>query len=106
MRTKCSGGERCSKCIKDDAVCIYGDRKRERNKKCDQTHAFQVFGVLIECRDLVESLERITTLEEENQALVNALRSVTASPGFDTNEHSEVMQILQKVSMARNSSDA
>lgn len=33
MRTKCSGGEQCSKCIKDNANCVYGDRKRERNKK-------------------------------------------------------------------------
>lgn len=33
MRTKCSGGERCTKCIKDNATCLYGDRKRERNKK-------------------------------------------------------------------------
>lgn len=33
MRTKCSGGERCSKCTRDGIVCVYGDRKRERNKK-------------------------------------------------------------------------
>jgi hypothetical protein len=33
MRTKCSGGERCSKCIKDDTPCGYGDGKREKIKK-------------------------------------------------------------------------
>lgn len=32
-RTKCSGEIRCAKCVKDDAVCVYGDRKRELNKK-------------------------------------------------------------------------
>ena len=30
---KCSGGDRCTKCIKDDAQCRYSDRKRERDKK-------------------------------------------------------------------------
>lgn len=33
MRAKCSGDVRCEKCVKDDTVCIYGDRKREKNKK-------------------------------------------------------------------------
>jgi hypothetical protein len=34
LRAKCSGGTRCAKCTKDDATCLYSDRKRERNKKC------------------------------------------------------------------------
>ena len=33
MRTKCVGGNPCDKCRKDGALCAFGDRKRERNKK-------------------------------------------------------------------------
>ncbi|KIX00909.1 uncharacterized protein Z518_09974 [Rhinocladiella mackenziei CBS 650.93] len=79
MRTRCSGGERCSKCIKDDAVCVYGDRKRERNQK-----------------DLAESLDRVQELEGENTKLINALRSVVASPDFRTDMHGDIMEILSK----------
>lgn len=33
LKAKCSGGLRCEKCTADKAECIYGDGKRERNKK-------------------------------------------------------------------------
>src|SRR5436189_1701922 len=33
MKIKCSGGDRCKKCIADDQVCVYGDRTRERYRK-------------------------------------------------------------------------
>ncbi|OAP58456.1 hypothetical protein AYL99_07546 [Fonsecaea erecta] len=79
MRTKCSGGDRCSKCIKDGAACVYGDRKRERNKK-----------------DLAESLDRISFLEEENAQLVAALRSVAERPDFRPEENTRILQLLTK----------
>ncbi|KIW75157.1 hypothetical protein Z517_11929 [Fonsecaea pedrosoi CBS 271.37] len=81
MRTKCSGGDRCTKCIKDDANCVYGDRKRERNKK-----------------DLAESLDRISLLEDENSRLVSALRSLTERPDFRPEENAHVLQLLNKYS--------
>ncbi|KIW28114.1 hypothetical protein, variant [Cladophialophora immunda] len=81
MRTKCSGGDRCSKCLKDGAACVYGDRKRERNKK-----------------DLAESLDRISLLEEENSQLVSALRSVTEQPDFRPEENARILQLLTKYS--------
>ncbi|KAK4940189.1 hypothetical protein LTR10_019617 [Elasticomyces elasticus] len=79
MRTKCSGGNRCTKCIKDNATCVYGDRKRERNKK-----------------DLAQSLDRIDELKSENHILLNALRSLTADHDFDTSRHEDVLEILSK----------
>jgi len=33
LRTRCSGVTPCDKCAKDDAVCVFGDRKREKDKK-------------------------------------------------------------------------
>jgi len=80
MRTKCSGGERCTKCIKDNATCVFGDRKRERNRK-----------------DLAESLERIGELQNENQILLTALRSLGSRDDFDSSRHSDVLDILSKV---------
>ncbi|KAI1625564.1 hypothetical protein EDD37DRAFT_309214 [Exophiala viscosa] len=79
MRTKCSGGDRCTKCVKDNAPCLYGDRKRERNKK-----------------DLAQSLTRIDELKSENHILLNALRSLTADHDFDTSRHGDVLDILSK----------
>ncbi|KIY03019.1 uncharacterized protein Z520_01485 [Fonsecaea multimorphosa CBS 102226] len=88
MRTKCSGGERCAKCVKDGAACVYGDRKRERNKK-----------------DLAESLDRISLLEEENAQLVGALRSVTERPGFLPEENPHIFQLLNKYSEQEDEED-
>ncbi|KAJ4509196.1 hypothetical protein HRR78_006098 [Exophiala dermatitidis] len=79
MRTKCSGGERCSKCIKDGATCVYGDRKRERNKK-----------------DLAEAFDHIHALKVEQKKLVAALRSVTGTPDFRPEQHSDVLDLLTK----------
>jgi hypothetical protein len=33
MRTKCSGGQPCNKCVKDVATCAFGDGKKERTRK-------------------------------------------------------------------------
>lgn len=33
LKAKCTGGQRCEKCVIDKADCRYGDGKRERNKK-------------------------------------------------------------------------
>ncbi|KAJ9611217.1 hypothetical protein H2200_004400 [Cladophialophora chaetospira] len=82
MRTKCSGGDRCTKCAKDNAHCAYGDRKRERNKK-----------------DLVESLDRIGVLKGENSRLMGALRAIAEKPGFQHDapaEYANAMDILGK----------
>ncbi|OQV06017.1 Fungal specific transcription factor domain-containing protein [Cladophialophora immunda] len=81
MRTKCSGGNRCTKCLKDNALCVYGDRKRERNKKV-----------------LAESLDRIGSLESENSELLTALRAITERPDFQPKEHIDIVDILAKYS--------
>ena len=96
MRTKCSGGDRCTKCLKDNAICIYGDRKRERNKKCPSQSRLP--PSLLTCsRDLAESLDRIDMLEEENNRLLNALRTLSERPDFVPEENDEIMEILAKV---------
>ncbi|KAK5377738.1 hypothetical protein LTR20_002199 [Exophiala xenobiotica] len=69
MRTKCSGGERCTKCIKDHAT------------------------------DLAESLDRIDELQSENQILVNTMRSLASGEDFDPSRHSDVLDILSKYSV-------
>ena len=51
-------------------------------------------------RDLAESMDRVGTLEEENEALVRALRYVANSEDFDADTHGEVTQILLKVALA------
>ncbi|KAI1629415.1 fungal-specific transcription factor domain-containing protein [Exophiala viscosa] len=81
MRTKCSGGDRCTKCVKDHATCIYGDRKRERNKK-----------------ELVKSLDRINELEGEVHVLLSALRSVAVSDDFDSSKHRDTVDLLSRYS--------
>jgi hypothetical protein len=81
MRTKCSGGEICSKCQKDNATCAYSDRKRERNKK-----------------DLAESLDRVDLLELENRQLLDFLRTMSERPDFRSEDHTDVLQILDRVS--------
>ncbi|KAK5216027.1 hypothetical protein LTR72_010903 [Exophiala xenobiotica] len=79
MRTRCSGGDRCSKCVKDNAKCVYGDRKRERNKK-----------------DLAESFHLIDELRAENQVLLAALRSLAESDDFDSHRHSDILDLLSR----------
>ncbi|KIW11023.1 hypothetical protein PV08_10322 [Exophiala spinifera] len=81
MRTKCSGGDRCTKCVKDNAGCVYGDRKRERNKK-----------------DLAECLDRIDELKRDNHALLTALRSLTTSDEFDAPRHGDILELLSQYS--------
>ncbi|EXJ94592.1 hypothetical protein A1O1_02988 [Capronia coronata CBS 617.96] len=81
MRTKCSGGDRCVKCTKDNAACFYGDRKRERNKK-----------------DLVESIGRIQELEGQNTRLLSTLRSLVERPDFPLDQHANVLDLLTKYS--------
>lgn len=53
--------------------------------------------VLIWCRDLAESLERIGELQNENQILLTALRSLGSRDDFDSSRHSDVLDILSKV---------
>ncbi|KAL2410635.1 hypothetical protein ABEF95_001037 [Exophiala dermatitidis] len=97
MRTKCSGGARCSKCVKDGAVCVYGDRKRERNKKSGpRCRLIELVILILGLRDLAESLDRIHALKEEQKQLLAALRSVTGSPDFDAQQHGDVLAILSK----------
>jgi len=80
MRTKCTGDERCSKCVMDNTICTYGDRKRERNKK-----------------DILESRDRIRDLEIQVFDLVNALRTTCASPNFPSAEFPWLSELLAKV---------
>jgi len=99
MRTKCSGGNRCTKCIKDNATCIYGDRKRERNKKYAVRKTPSTGLEVNFCRDLAQSLDRIDELKNENHVLLNALRSLTDDHDFDTSRHGDVLDILSKVDL-------
>lgn len=48
-------------------------------------------------RDLSESLDRVTSLEEENQNLLSALRTVTSDPEFPAEKFGDVMKTLAKV---------
>ncbi|KAK7894621.1 hypothetical protein LTR67_006383 [Exophiala xenobiotica] len=81
MRTKCSGGDRCTKCVKNNATCVYGDRKRERNKK-----------------DLAETLDRNEELKDENHVLLTALRSLVGSDDFDSARHGDIVDLLSTYS--------
>ncbi|KAK5188956.1 hypothetical protein LTR92_011048 [Exophiala xenobiotica] len=87
MRTKCSGGDRCLKCVKDDATCVYGDRKRERNKK-----------------DLAETLDRNEELKDENLVLLTALRSLAGSDDFDSARHGDIVDLLSTYSAEQSES--
>jgi hypothetical protein len=97
MRSKCSGGDRCVKCVKDDATCSYGDRKREKNKKSVGSSRLDTFEKLTVHRDLVQSLERINVLEGEIQQLLSSLRSLATSPSFQPSEHDHIVEILSMV---------
>lgn len=48
-------------------------------------------------QDLAESLERIGELQNENQILLTALRSLGSRDDFDSSRHSDVLDILSKV---------
>ncbi|ETI22146.1 hypothetical protein G647_06219 [Cladophialophora carrionii CBS 160.54] len=77
MRTKCSGGSPCEKCSKDGAACVFGDRKRERNKK-----------------DLAESLLQIEELKTKNSMLLDALKTIAASPNLDSTETGNIREMI------------
>ncbi|KAK5263043.1 hypothetical protein LTR96_011518 [Exophiala xenobiotica] len=87
MRTKCSGGGRCTKCVKDNATCVYGDRKRERNKK-----------------DLAETLDRKEELKDENHVLLTALRSLAGSDDLNSARHGDIVDLLSTYSAEQSES--
>jgi len=80
LRIKCSGGTRCTKCTKDDAICLYSDRKRERNKK-----------------DLARSAQQIDDLRNQRHLLLTALNSVVNGSNFESENLPWVLEIIDKV---------
>lgn len=71
-------------------------REKGIRSLCHPTHS-DIFGELTFHRDLAESLERIDILENENQELLNALRSLATSPNLQQSEHNHIVEILSKV---------
>jgi hypothetical protein len=67
LRTRCSGGERCARCTKDDAECQYRDRKRERDKKWDPSKIPLLPHGLICQRSSPESGSRRSVADGEPQ---------------------------------------
>jgi len=80
LRTKCSGDDPCHKCRKDEAICLFGDRKRERNKK-----------------NLIESVQFIDELKAMNNTLLQALKGVAISPNLDPTESASIRDVINTV---------
>jgi len=80
LRTRCSGGSRCDKCRNDGAVCIFGDRRREQNKK-----------------DLEKSRHEIGILQAQNHRLIQKLEAVAASPSLGSNLSAQIREVLVQV---------
>jgi hypothetical protein len=97
MRTKCSGGDRCSKCVKDQTACVYSDRRRERNKKYPALLAYMRVPLLITYRALAESQNRIGALQAENSEIRRIISDITQRPDFRPEEHAELLDILAQV---------
>jgi hypothetical protein len=98
MRTKCTGGNHCEKCRKDGAACIFGDRKRERNRK--YARASPLHNELLTerwDRDLAESLLQIEDLKTKNNMLLDALKTVAASPNLDHIETTKIREMIVNV---------
>jgi hypothetical protein len=71
--------------------------KEKLTRSVSYTTIFPAPGELTWDRQLAESLERVDISEGENKTLLSALRSLAASPNFQTPEHSGIVKILSKV---------
>ena len=65
LRTKCSGGTRCVRCTKDDAICSYSDRKRESNKSTCVDHRVSLPSFTFTC----DSFEMASALQTSSRLL-------------------------------------
>lgn len=101
MRSKCSGGVRCTKCAQHDAACVYSDRKREHNKKYYHRYLVDVIDRDTNLyRSLRQSADRIQQLLEEKAALVNALTGVAHHSEISQEHRQIIMTLLSRVSFA------
>lgn len=54
---------------------------------------------LTDSRDLAESVDRISELQEDNRNLLSALQTLIGEPGFDAQKHPGIVDFVNNVSL-------
>ena len=99
MRSKCSGGIRCTLCETSDAICVYSDRKREQEKSnaTDTLSSYHEKDVDL-YRIFDKSADRIKQLEAEKATLVEALTDVIHKSEISLEQCPKITKLLSWVS--------
>ena len=95
-RYKCTGVSPCERCKDTDLDCVYGDRKRDRDRSDSQNHRT---GTLFKLRSrYVEKLRRKNyALSQNNHMCPETLKTLSEDPALPELDPSAVIELLKKV---------
>lgn len=82
-KAKCTGGLPCEKCKNESKHCVYGDGKRDKEKK-----------------ELERVLRISKSVRQRNEELLQALQKMSIDPQLDRGKRDEIEDLISKTKVA------